>query len=118
MFLFFFLFFRDRVSLYSSGCLGTHFVDQAGLELRNPPASASRVLGSKVCAKNRLGGSIQPNACRSSKRPQGQRLVQSRVTVSLGLQQVLSASSTLYTAFSSPAVSSMGKPAVTAPRLH
>jgi hypothetical protein len=42
--------FRDRVSLYSSGCPGTHFVDQAGLELRNPPASASRVLGLKACA--------------------------------------------------------------------
>ena len=26
------------------------FVDQAGLELRNPPASASRVLGLKACA--------------------------------------------------------------------
>jgi hypothetical protein len=33
-------FFRDRVSLYSPGCPGTHFVDQAGLKLRNPPASA------------------------------------------------------------------------------
>ena len=44
------LFFRDRVSLYSPGCPRTHFVDQAGLELRNPPASASRVLGLKVCA--------------------------------------------------------------------
>jgi hypothetical protein len=32
---------RDRVSLCSSGCPGTHSVDQAGLELRNPPASAS-----------------------------------------------------------------------------
>jgi hypothetical protein len=42
--------FWDRVSLYSPGCPGTHFVDQAGLELRNPPASASRVLGSKACA--------------------------------------------------------------------
>jgi hypothetical protein len=40
---------RDRVSLYSPGCPGTHFVDQAGLELRNLPASASRVLGLKVC---------------------------------------------------------------------
>jgi hypothetical protein len=48
--LFFFLVFRDRVSLYSPGCPGTHFVDQAGLELRNPPASASRVLGLKACA--------------------------------------------------------------------
>jgi hypothetical protein len=42
--------FRDRVSLYSPGCPGTHFVDQAGFELRNPPASASLVLGLKVCA--------------------------------------------------------------------
>jgi hypothetical protein len=49
---FFFLvwFFRDRVSLYSPGCPETHFVDQAGLELRNPPASASQVLGLKACA--------------------------------------------------------------------
>jgi hypothetical protein len=41
--------FRDRVSLCSPGCPGTHFADQAGLELRNPPASASQVLGLKVC---------------------------------------------------------------------
>jgi hypothetical protein len=47
-FFFFFLVFRDRVSLYSPGCPGTHFVDQAGLELRNLPASASRVLGLKA----------------------------------------------------------------------
>ena len=33
--------FRDRVSLCSSGCPGTHSVDQASLELRNPPVSAS-----------------------------------------------------------------------------
>jgi hypothetical protein len=46
----FVLFFRDRVSLYSLGCPGTHSVDQAGLELRNLPASASQVLGLKVCA--------------------------------------------------------------------
>jgi hypothetical protein len=51
---FYFLFggggFRDRVSLYSPGCPGTHSVDQAGLELRNLPASASQVLGLKACA--------------------------------------------------------------------
>jgi hypothetical protein len=42
--------FRDRVSLCSPGCPGTHSVDQAGLELKNLPASASRVLGFKgVC---------------------------------------------------------------------
>jgi hypothetical protein len=29
---------------------GTHSVDQAGLELREPPASASQLLGLKVCA--------------------------------------------------------------------
>jgi hypothetical protein len=49
-FVLFFLFFRDRVSLCSPGCPGTHSVDQAGLKLRNPPASASQVLGLKVCA--------------------------------------------------------------------
>jgi hypothetical protein len=32
------------------GCPGTHFVDQAGVELRNPPASAYWVLGLKACA--------------------------------------------------------------------
>ena len=42
--------FRDRVSLCSPGCPGTHSVDQAGLELRHPPASASRVLGLKAWA--------------------------------------------------------------------
>jgi hypothetical protein len=41
----FFLVFRDRVSLYSPGCPGTHFVDQVGLELRNLPASASGIKG-------------------------------------------------------------------------
>ena len=46
----FILDFRDRVSLCSPGCPGTHFVDQAGLEFRNPPASASQVLGLKACA--------------------------------------------------------------------
>jgi hypothetical protein len=45
-----FFVFRDRVFLYRSGCPGTHSVDQAGLELRNPPTSASRVLGLKACA--------------------------------------------------------------------
>jgi hypothetical protein len=42
--------FQDRVSLCSPGCPGTHSVDQAVLELRNSPVSASRVLGSKACA--------------------------------------------------------------------
>jgi hypothetical protein len=46
----FFLVFRDRVSLCRPGCPGIHSVDQAGLKLRDPPASASQVLGLKVCA--------------------------------------------------------------------
>ena len=45
-----FCFFRDSVSLYSPGCPGAHSVDQAGLELRNPPTSSSQVLGLKACA--------------------------------------------------------------------
>jgi hypothetical protein len=49
-FLFWILVFRDRVSLYSPGCPGTHFVDQAVLKLKNLPASASRVLDLKACA--------------------------------------------------------------------
>jgi hypothetical protein len=50
-FVFVFVFvFRDRVSLCIPGCPGTHSVDQAGLDLRNPPASASQVLGLKACA--------------------------------------------------------------------
>jgi hypothetical protein len=42
--------FLKTVSLYSPDCPGTHFVDQAGLELRTLPASASQVLGLKACA--------------------------------------------------------------------
>jgi hypothetical protein len=39
---FVFFLFRDRVSLCSPGCPGTHSVDQAVPELRNLPASASQ----------------------------------------------------------------------------
>jgi hypothetical protein len=49
-----FLFFRDRVSLCSSGCPGTHPVDQAGPELRNPPVSVSQVLEFEACATTAL----------------------------------------------------------------
>jgi hypothetical protein len=42
--------FSRGVSLCSLGCPGTHSVDQAGLELRNPSASASQVLGLMACA--------------------------------------------------------------------
>ena len=36
--------------MYIPGCPGvSYFVNQAGLELRNPAASASRVLGLKAC---------------------------------------------------------------------
>jgi hypothetical protein len=71
---FFVCFFQDRVSLYSLGCPGTHSVDQAGLELRNLPASASQVLGLKACAtatqqekflikEKYLGPKIKPQVC-------------------------------------------------------
>jgi hypothetical protein len=49
-FCFFCLFFPDKVSLCSPGCPGIHSVEQAGLELRDPPASASQVLGLKAWA--------------------------------------------------------------------
>jgi hypothetical protein len=49
-FLFVCFVFRDRVSLCSPGCPGTHSVDQAGFKLRNPPASASQVLGLQACS--------------------------------------------------------------------
>jgi hypothetical protein len=48
-FFFLFVYFLDRVSLYNPGCPGTHSVDQASLELRNLPASASHALGLKAC---------------------------------------------------------------------
>jgi hypothetical protein len=42
---------RYTFFLYNPGCCpGTHSVDQAGFELRNPPASASQVLELKACA--------------------------------------------------------------------
>ena len=44
------LVFQDRVFLCSPVCLETCSVDQAGLELRDPPASASQVLVLKACA--------------------------------------------------------------------
>jgi hypothetical protein len=50
LFIYLFLVFQYRVFLCSSGCPGTHSVHQVGLEFRNPSASASQVLGLKVCA--------------------------------------------------------------------
>jgi hypothetical protein len=48
------LVFQDKVSLCSLDCPGTHSVDQAGLKLRAPSASASRVLGLKECITSAL----------------------------------------------------------------
>jgi hypothetical protein len=48
--LFVYVFFFGQGFLCRPGCPGTHSVDQAGLELRNPPASASQMLGLKACA--------------------------------------------------------------------
>jgi hypothetical protein len=49
-----FWFFETGFLLCSPGCPGTHSVDQAGLELRNPLASASQVLGLKACTTTAL----------------------------------------------------------------
>jgi hypothetical protein len=50
-FFFFFWFFETGfLCVVLAGCSGTRSVHQAGLELRNPPASASQVLGLKACA--------------------------------------------------------------------
>jgi hypothetical protein len=50
----FFFFFFFFLVVFETGflCPGTHSVDQAGLKLRNLPASASWVLGLKECATN------------------------------------------------------------------
>jgi hypothetical protein len=71
LFLFFLFFFfgggcRDRVSLFISGCPGTHFVDQAGLKLKNLPASASRVLGLKACTIDIITWCLQHSGCSAS----------------------------------------------------
>jgi len=53
---YFILFYLSFLSFSKSGFLcvalapGTHSVDQAGLQLRNPPVSASQVLGLKALA--------------------------------------------------------------------
>ena len=45
------LFFMETGFLFcSSGCPGIPSIDQASLELRDPSASASKVLGLKACA--------------------------------------------------------------------
>ena len=46
----FFFYFHDRVSVYTPSCPETHFAQQPGLELKNLPASASKVLGLKSSA--------------------------------------------------------------------
>jgi len=54
--LFCFVCFQDRVSLGSLGCPGACSVEQAGLKLRDPAASASKVLRLKACATTPIGG--------------------------------------------------------------
>ena len=53
-------FFFDRVSLYSLDCPGNYFVvcRPGWPQLRNPPASASQVLGLKACASTARQGGI------------------------------------------------------------
>ena len=47
---FVFCFFETGFLCIALAVLELNFVDQAGLELRNPTASAARVLGLKACA--------------------------------------------------------------------
>jgi hypothetical protein len=49
LYFYFHLFIYFGFSRQGFSCPGTHFVNQAGLELGNQPASASRVLGLKAC---------------------------------------------------------------------
>ena len=44
-----FAYFREKVSLSSHSRLGIHYVDQAGLKLRDLPVSASQILELNVC---------------------------------------------------------------------
>jgi hypothetical protein len=44
---------------------GTHSVDQTGLELRDTPASASKVLGLKVCVTTAQRISFKRSECKS-----------------------------------------------------
>ena len=47
-----------RAFLCSPGYPGTSSVDQAGLELKDPPASASQLLGSKAGVTSPGGGTF------------------------------------------------------------
>jgi hypothetical protein len=47
-FFFFFTFFKTGFLYVALAVLGTYFIDQAGLKLRDLTASASRVLGSRL----------------------------------------------------------------------
>ena len=44
--------FQNKVSLWGYGYPGTHSVDQASLQFGDLPASASLVLGLKMCERN------------------------------------------------------------------
>lgn len=55
VFVFWFFVFGDRVSQHSLGWLGSHHIDQAGLQFRNPSASASQTLGLVETVKGLVG---------------------------------------------------------------
>lgn len=54
--------FQDEISLCSRDCPGTPSIDQAGLERRDPPASASQMLALKVYATTlqQIAASLRP----------------------------------------------------------
>jgi hypothetical protein len=59
--------FGDWFSLCIPGCPGTHSVDQAGLELRNLPASASQLLGLNTKSRKKLRQSKTKNKTKQKK---------------------------------------------------
>ena len=63
--------YLETVFLCNPGCPGTYSIDQAGLELRDQPASASQELGLKVCAAMSGFLSILAQAIRAWNCPEG-----------------------------------------------
>jgi hypothetical protein len=79
-FVLFCFFPRVRVSLCSPSCTGTHFADQTGLDHRNLPASASRVLGLKACtAAVQLWNQLNRN--KNLSKQTGRRLISSEASL-------------------------------------
>jgi hypothetical protein len=76
---------RDRVSLFSPGCPRTYSVDQAVLELRNLPASASQVLGLKACANTAQPSEVLINSSQHHLQVPGEKNMTQSQSVDLAI---------------------------------